>query len=139
MSALRHNGEIAREYLRAIEAGETGDNLARFFDPEVMLEEFPNRLSPQGRRSGLAQALEAAERGQKLLASHSYEIHSVIENGERLALEVTWIGTLKIPGPESAGRFPNARSLCGVPGISERQNCGAAKLRLFRSLVTRTI
>jgi predicted ester cyclase len=97
MSALRHNGEIAREYLRAIEAGETGENLARFFDPEVMLEEFPNRLSPQGRRSGLAQALEAAERGQKLLAGQSYEIHSVIENGERLALEVTWIGTLKIP------------------------------------------
>jgi predicted ester cyclase len=97
MSALRHNGEIAREYLRAIEAGETGENLARFLDPEVMLEEFPNRLSPQGRRSGLAQALEAAERGQKLLAGQSYEIHSVIENGERLALEVTWIGTLKIP------------------------------------------
>jgi predicted ester cyclase len=97
MSALRHNGEIAREYLRAIEAGETGENLARFFDPELMLEEFPNRLSPQGRRSGLAQALEAAERGQKLLAGQSYEIHSVIENGERLALEVTWIGTLKIP------------------------------------------
>jgi ketosteroid isomerase-like protein len=97
MSALRHNGEIAREYLRAIEAGETGENLARFFDPEVMLEEFPNRLSPQGRRSGLAQALEAAERGQKLLAGQSYEIHSVTENGERLALEVTWIGTLKIP------------------------------------------
>jgi predicted ester cyclase len=96
MSALRHNGEIAREYLRAIEAGETGENLARFFDPEVILEEFPNRLSPQGRRSGLAQALEAAQRGQKLLASQSYEIHSVIENGERLALEVTWIGTLKI-------------------------------------------
>jgi predicted ester cyclase len=97
MSALRHNGEIAREYLRAIEAGETGENLARFLDPEVMLEEFPNRLSPQGRRSGLAQALEAAERGQKLLAGQSYEIHSVIENGKRLALEVTWIGTLKIP------------------------------------------
>lgn len=97
MSVGKRNAEIAREYLQAIEAGATGEKLARFFDPEVVLEEFPNRLSPQGRRSGLAQALEAAERGQKVLAGQSYEIHNAIENGERLALEVTWIGTLKIP------------------------------------------
>jgi hypothetical protein len=64
MSLARRNVEIAREYLHPIEAGKSGEGMARFFDPGVVVEEFPNRLVPQGRRRGLAQLLEEAERGQ---------------------------------------------------------------------------
>lgn len=97
MSPARRNAEIAREYLKAIELGATGDAMARFFDPDVVQEEFPNRLVPQGGRRGLAELLDGAERGQKVLSSQRYEIHSEMEIGDRVALEVTWLGTLKIP------------------------------------------
>jgi len=97
MSVGRRNVEIAREYLHAIEAGATGERMARFFDPNVVQEEFPNRLVPQGARRGLSDLLEGAVRGQKVLSSQSYEVHSALEDGDRLALEVTWTGTLKIP------------------------------------------
>jgi ketosteroid isomerase-like protein len=97
MATSQLNIKIAREYLKAIEDGATGDRIARFFDPDVVQEEFPNRLVPQGARRGLSDLLGGAELGQKVLASQSYEVHSAMENGERVALEVTWTGKLKVP------------------------------------------
>jgi ketosteroid isomerase-like protein len=91
------NLEIAREYLRSIERGTTGDALARFFAPDVVHEEFPNRLSPKGRRSTLADMLKGAETGQKILLKQHYEIQREIEMGERVALEVIWTGTMAVP------------------------------------------
>jgi len=97
MATTSRNVEIAREYLKAIQAGATGEAMARFFDPEVLQEEFPNRLVPQGARRGLSELLEGAIRGQRVMSSQSYEVHSVTEDSDRVALEVTWTGTLKIP------------------------------------------
>lgn len=87
---------MARNYLRAIEQGATGEALARFFTPDVTFEEFPNRLSPHGRRSNLATALEGAERGQKILTSQHYEIQREMESVDRVALEVLWTGTMAV-------------------------------------------
>jgi len=41
------NLQLARRYLEALERGESGDSLA-FFAPDVVQEEFPNRLTPKG-------------------------------------------------------------------------------------------
>jgi ketosteroid isomerase-like protein len=99
------NLETAREYLRAIERGATGDALAQFFTPDVQHQEFPNRLSPNGRRSGLAAMLKGAETGQKILAKQHYEIQREIEIGDRVALEVIWTGTMAVPvGDLKAGQ-----------------------------------
>lgn len=87
----------ARSYLRAIEQGATGEALARFFTSDVVRELFPNRLAPQGGRSTLAEMLAAAEKGQQTLSSQRYEIRHEMESGNRVALEVLWIGTLAIP------------------------------------------
>src|SRR6185503_12849371 len=57
------NLDFARRYIAAIEAGATGDALAPFFTPDVVITEFPNRFSPNGRTSDLPAALAAAERG----------------------------------------------------------------------------
>ena len=97
MPTATSNLETARKYLKAIEQGATGDSLARFFDPAVVQEEFPNRLAPNGARRSLPDLLLGAERGQKLLSSQSFEIHNQLENGNQVALEVTWVGTLKTP------------------------------------------
>src|SRR6266852_1726934 len=95
MSNPSDNVEIARKYLKAIEQGATGATLAQFFAPNVVMELFPNRLAPQGSRSGLAEMLEAAERGQKALSSQHYEIKHEVAGGDTVALEVL-VGTLAI-------------------------------------------
>jgi ketosteroid isomerase-like protein len=91
------NLQTARNYFKAIENSGTGETLARFVDPAVVQEEFPNRLLPRGARRSLSEMLAEAERGQKLLSRQSYEIHNAIEQGDQAALEVTWTGVLKVP------------------------------------------
>lgn len=90
------NLETARNYLRAIEQGATGEALARFFAPDVTQQEFPNRLSPHGRRSNLAGMLEGAEKGQKILSKQHYEIRHEMESANCIALEVLWTGTMAV-------------------------------------------
>ena len=90
------NLAAAREYLHAIERGATGDALAQFFALDVPHQEFPNRLSPNGRRSDLAAMLKGAETGQKILAKQHYEIQRELEMGNRVALEVVWTGTMAV-------------------------------------------
>jgi ketosteroid isomerase-like protein len=92
------NGEqLVREYLKALEAGATGSALARFFARDVVQEEFPNRLMPQGARRDLAAILDGAERGQKVMQGQTYSIHSVISAGPYVVAEVSWVGVLAIP------------------------------------------
>jgi hypothetical protein len=59
------NLDIARAYLLALERGETGAALSRFFAPDVVFVEFPNRLTPLGARRDVTAALEGAERGKR--------------------------------------------------------------------------
>jgi ketosteroid isomerase-like protein len=91
------NLDAARQYLAAIQQGATGDALARFFAPDVVQEEFPNRVVPDGKRRNLAAMLEGAERGQKVLSAQRFEIRTAIATGDRVILEVLWVGTLAIP------------------------------------------
>jgi ketosteroid isomerase-like protein len=91
------NLEIARKYLQAIERGETGAALTSLFAPDVVLEEFPNRLTPTGKKRNLAEGLEGAERGKKAMSQQKYMIRQEIAGREQVALEVEWVGTLAVP------------------------------------------
>jgi ketosteroid isomerase-like protein len=91
------NIEIARQYLKAIEEGTTGEALANFFDPQVTQIEFPNRLNPKGGQRGLTALLEAAERGQKVMSNQSFTVLHELGTGNLVALEVLWEGTLAVP------------------------------------------
>jgi ketosteroid isomerase-like protein len=91
------NLDFVKRYLGAIEAGATGDALAAFFAPDVVQEEFPNRLVPNGARRDLAAVLEGAERGQRVMRAQRYEILNAVEVGDTIALEVLWTGTLAVP------------------------------------------
>jgi ketosteroid isomerase-like protein len=88
--------EIARRYLQALERGDMGEDLSRFFAPDVVLEEFPNRLTPLGKTRGLAEALEGAERRKKAMSLQIYKIKQEIADRDRVALEVESIGTLAV-------------------------------------------
>jgi len=91
------NLEIARKHLQALGRGETGAALGSFFAPDVVLEEFPNRLTPSGKKRDLAEALESAERGKKVMSAQMYKIKNEIAEQGRVALEVEWVGTLAVP------------------------------------------
>jgi len=103
--------ELAQKYLTAIERGATGDELAAFFTEDVVQQEFPNRLMPNGATRNLAQILEGAERGQAILASQRYEVLNAVATGETVVLEVHWTGRMKIAvaglpaGGEMRARF----------------------------------
>src|SRR5262245_36995825 len=118
--------ELARRYFAALETGLTDEALAAFYHPEVVQEEFPNRLLPNGARRGLAEVLAAAERGQQVMASQRYEVLSVVAEGDRVAVEFRWVGVLAAPvgtlpvGAEMRGRFASFLELRDGRIVSQR-------------------
>jgi ketosteroid isomerase-like protein len=104
------NLDLAARYLEAIQSGMTGDELAGFFAPDVVQEEFPNKFLPQGARRDLAAILDAATRGRAAMSSQTYRIVHAVANGDDLALEVEWEGTAAVPvGQLPAGAKMRAR------------------------------
>jgi len=88
------NLTTVRRYLRAIETN--GDALEHFH-PDVVMEEFPNRIVPNGAVRDLAALKEANARGRQVIREQRYDVRAVLEDGDRIALEVTWTGVLAIP------------------------------------------
>lgn len=86
-----------RAYIAALEAGAVGDDLASFYHDDVVLDEYPNRLNPAGARRGLAQILEGAQAGQRLMARQIFEVVTLTEVGDRVVLEMNWTGELAVP------------------------------------------
>ena len=87
----------ARAYVAAVEGGAVGEDLAAFYHPDVIQHELPNRLIPAGAKRELADILEGAERGSKLMERQIYDIHTVTEVGDRVILEYTWTGYPRTP------------------------------------------
>ena len=104
------NLALVRRYLAAVASGATGDTLAAFYAPDVVQEEFPNRLMANGARRDLAAILEAAVRGQSVMTSQGFDVLNAVVHGDQVALEVQWIGTLAIAfGTLPAGGQMRAR------------------------------
>jgi ketosteroid isomerase-like protein len=93
---MNANLQLAREYIRAIESGATGEVLARFLAPDVTITEMPNRVAPHGSVSDLAKALDAARRGQQLFIRQTYTITNILGDGDRVALEMDWTGVTAV-------------------------------------------
>lgn len=104
------NLEKVQRYLKSIEDGNFA-YIAELFDPSAVMEQHPNRIYPNGIRSGVSRMADAFEKGRKLLSRQTYEITSHVLNGERVALEVLWTGTLAVAfGTLAAGSEMRARS-----------------------------
>jgi hypothetical protein len=97
------NVALARQYLKALESGPIGDELAKLFAPEVVLEIFSSKFFPNGSRDDLAGIFAAAERGKKVMTSQKYEIRNEVATGDKVALEVDWTGTLALSKPFQKG------------------------------------
>lgn len=107
---MSDNLNIARQYLAALERSVDRDVLAQFFTDDVIQEEFPNRLVPDGATRDLTAILEGHERGKQIMTNQQYEITNAVEAGDTVALEVNWSGTLAVAvGSLAAGDTMRAR------------------------------
>lgn len=86
--------DIVTSYIRAIEAHDL-DEVARHLHEEMVLVEHPNKLNPAGKTGDKAAMRAAGERGAAALAHERYEIRSIVAEGDRAAVLMTWTGTLK--------------------------------------------
>ncbi|WP_206755571.1 nuclear transport factor 2 family protein [Trichocoleus sp. FACHB-262] len=109
-SGMNTHLTVARQYLSALERGVGRDELATFFTDDVVQEEFPNRLVPNGATRDLNALLEGNERGKQIMARQYYNITNIVEASDLVVLEVQWSGTLAhAVGPLAAGDTMHAR------------------------------
>ena len=110
MTTEADNSATVRRYYDAIQRGVVGDDLADFYTPDVVQEEFPNQFLPRGARRDLTALKEAAVRGQGAMASQELEILSSLASGDTVAVEARWAGTLaRAIGTLPAGTVMRAR------------------------------
>ncbi len=89
------NLETVRQYLKAVERGAFAE-IAGLFTPDAVMAQLPNRIYPNGIRSGVEQMAAAFEKGRQLLSSQTYEIKSALATADSVAIEVLWTGTLAV-------------------------------------------
>jgi ketosteroid isomerase-like protein len=96
-SEERRNLEHAIAWVRAIESGATGDVLSQFVTPDMIHEDMPNRVFPNGSRYDLAGMREGAERGKALMRKQRYDILSTIASGSTVVIQLDWAAELAVP------------------------------------------
>ncbi|MGN6393057.1 MAG: nuclear transport factor 2 family protein [Gemmatimonadales bacterium] len=98
------NLAVIRGYYAAIAHGAAALDWMRWFAPEVIQEEFPNRLLPAGTRRDLDGLQAAAQRGQTLLAQQEFEILHLMASGNKVLVEAEWRAQVaRDAGPLRAG------------------------------------
>src|SRR5690606_26924748 len=91
------NVKMIQAYLKALESGAPAADLRPFFTPDAQQIELPNRFNPNGSSSDLGTLLQRAEQGQKLMRDQHFTLETVIEQGDEVAVEASWHGTLTSP------------------------------------------
>jgi ketosteroid isomerase-like protein len=96
MSDPQRNIDLVRSYMKALQDGEAGDALRRFFTQDVRQIEMPNQLNPRGQESDLDHILQRSLQGKQILKRQQYEIMSEMAQEDRVAVEARWTGILAI-------------------------------------------
>src|SRR5690349_10863051 len=97
-------------YLTCLSNGGRADEVAAFYAPDVVQEEFPNRLMPNGATRDLQALNEGRARGLALLQSENFEVLNAVGAGSQVAMEVVWTATVRhAAGPFTAGQSLRAR------------------------------
>ncbi|MFD2265555.1 nuclear transport factor 2 family protein [Lacibacterium aquatile] len=91
--------DLARAYLASIETDDQ-EAVFAFYHPDVVQEEYPNRLLAVGARRDFGELRQAAQQGAALMAEQRYEINHLYECGQTVIIECSWTGRLAqvVPG-----------------------------------------
>ena len=87
----------ARLFLATIESDSPREALEPFLHPDIIQKELPNRLAPNGIVRDREAILASAEKGRTLMAEQRYAVKNAVVEGNCVALEVDWAGTLAVP------------------------------------------
>ena len=90
---------IARtqQCLQAIASMGPSEKVADFCSADIGVQEFPNRIVPQGRIRRAADLSAAYEQGHKILQSQIYTVRHLFEAGDEVVAELEWTGILAVP------------------------------------------
>jgi ketosteroid isomerase-like protein len=95
---------LLRSLYAAISAGATGEALTRFWHPDAEQIEYPSLMRPHGHRRSLAEIAAGAELGAQVIRDQRYDVHTMIEQGDQVAVQLTWTATVAAElGAVSAG------------------------------------
>jgi ketosteroid isomerase-like protein len=93
----------------ALERGESGSPLQRYFTDDVETHEYPNRIKPAGAVMDLAALLRDSERGSGLLRAQRYDVQQGFSVGHTAIVRLTWTGEIAVDvGPFVAGQVLKA-------------------------------
>jgi hypothetical protein len=81
------NREVVEAYYAAIAPGMTDLDWERWFAPDVVQVEFPNRLLPEGAERDLRGLREAAARGATLMSQQTFHLVTLVAGGARWVVE----------------------------------------------------
>jgi hypothetical protein len=84
---------VAIAFLRTVEAGLDPSEL---LTADVIEEELPNRLSPNGATRDLSAMGAALARGKTVFKKQSYDICNMVGGTDFVAFEVDWQGELAV-------------------------------------------
>jgi predicted ester cyclase len=87
--------ETLRRYLSALEGFAPRAELESFFTPDAVQQEYPNRLFAEGRKNDLSTMMSAYDKGAELLSSQKYVLRNTVAEGDQVAAEIEWTGTLR--------------------------------------------
>jgi ketosteroid isomerase-like protein len=84
------------QYLQAVASLGAFENMPISTLPDVIIQEFPNRIAPQGRMRRAADLRAAYEQGRKILQCQSYNVQRILEAGDEVGVELEWTGILAV-------------------------------------------
>ena len=92
----RSNVSRVHGYLETVAAMGPYEAVAQFYAPGVRVQEFPNRIVPQGRIRRGSELQAAYEQGKQILRSQSYRVQRIVECGDEVAVELEWRAVLAV-------------------------------------------
>jgi hypothetical protein len=85
--------QFVRDFLTAIERNEIGGQEGKWYTPDAVQIEWPNLLAPKGATRDLEGLKAAGARGRAIVEKQSYEVVTVVAQGERVAVEAIFRAT----------------------------------------------
>jgi ketosteroid isomerase-like protein len=101
----------AKAFVNSVEAGAPAASIEAFYHPDIVQEEYPNLLLPNGAVRRFDDLRAANEKARSLLRSQRFEIVNAVRSGDHVALESLWTGTFNVtignlaPGAPMRARF----------------------------------
>jgi ketosteroid isomerase-like protein len=102
--------ERAKAFVAAVAAAEPRATIEAFYADDIVQEEFPNLLQPNGAVRDFINIRAAYDKSRHAIAAQSCDVVNAVGSGNCVALETIWTATLAVGlGNLAAGDTMRAR------------------------------